>query len=129
MDARLKKFAAAALVGVIVAGSIGVATPAAAGGYGWGHGGGYGGWHGGHGGWGHGGWGHGGWGHHRHGGWGAPVAAGILGGLALGAAAAASQPYYGYGGGYYARSCYPADQPVVDDWGNVVGYRRVRVCN
>lgn len=145
MDAKVKKFAAAAVAGVIMAGSLGVATPAAAGGYGWGHGGGWGhgpGWgHGG--GWGRGGWGgpgwayrHGGWGGPRwgyrgggwgyRGGWGAPVAAGLIGGLALGAAAAASHPYYG---GYYSRACYPADQPVYDDWGNFLGYRRVRVCN
>lgn len=119
MDAMFRKRAAvAAIAGVLAAGSISVATPAAADGYGWGHGRpAYG-----RPGWGpHRGWGGGGY---RHGGWGAPVAAGVLGALALGAAAAAAQqPYYGY------RSCYPADQPVTDDWGNIVAYQRVQVCN
>jgi hypothetical protein len=42
--------------------------------------------------------------------------------LALGAAA--STPYYyGYSGCYFTR------QPVVDGYGNIVGYRRIRVCN
>jgi hypothetical protein len=130
MDARVKKFVAvAAIAGAIAAGSIGAATPAAADGWGrgWGHHGG--GWGGPGRGWGRPGWGgyHGG----RGGGWGAPVAAGVLGGLALGALAASSyQPnYYGGYGSYDAPSCYPARQPIVDDWGNVVAYRRVRVCN
>ena len=63
-----------------------------------------------------GGWG-GGWGgYHR--GWGGPGpwAAGAIGGLALGAIAAGA--YNGYG-------CV-ANQPVYDNWGNFVGYRRVR---
>ncbi len=82
-------------------------TPAAAWGGGWKGGG------GGGGGWG-GGWkGGGGWG------WGA---GGVAAGLALGAAAAAATPYY-------APACYFTSQPVVDVYGNVVGYRRVRVCN
>lgn len=119
MNATFKKLvAAAAIAGGLAASSLGAATPAAADGRGWGHG------------WGHGGhgWGYGragyGWGGHRHGGWGAPVAAGVLGALAVGAAiGAAQQPAYGY------NPCYLADQPITDDWGDVVAYRRVQVCN
>jgi hypothetical protein len=53
--------------------------------------------------------------HHRHYGWGGPVALG-LGALAVGGAIAA------------ASDCYYVRQPVVDEWGNVVGYRRVPSC-
>jgi hypothetical protein len=83
-------------------------------------------------------------GHHR-GGWGAPVAAGVIGGLALGALAAqAAQPRYYYAPGYttypaygygayhypaYTRTCWRQRQPAYDRWGNFVGYRSVRVCN
>jgi hypothetical protein len=51
---------------------------------------------------------------------------GVAAGLALGAAAtAASTPYYnGYPGG-----CYFTRQPVVDAYGDIVGYHRVRVCS
>ena len=67
-------------------------------------------------------------------GWGGPaIAAGVLGGLALGAVAAgaAAPGYYGgYGypvaAPYPARLC-PARQPVYNSWGNFVGYQRVRV--
>jgi len=41
----------------------------------------------------------------------------------LGAAAASTPYYYGYSGCYFTR------QPVVDGYGNIVGYRRIRVCN
>ncbi|PWB81363.1 MAG: hypothetical protein C3F11_15480 [Methylocystaceae bacterium] len=120
MKADFKKAVAVAVAaGVLAAGSL-AASPAAAGGY-YGQGRGYG--QAGYG-WGHRGWGHQGWGH-RHGGWGAPVAAGVLGALAVGAAVGASQ--YGYYGGY--RPCYPANQPITDDWGNVIAYQRVQVCN
>lgn len=47
--------------------------------------------------------------------------AGLIGGLALGAIAAnamAAQP-----------TCYMAQQPVVDRWGNVIRYRAIRVCD
>ena len=92
---------AVTLASLVATVSLAAATPAAAG-WGWRHG--------------------GGWGY--RGGWGAPVAAGLLGALAVGAiAAAASQPAY-YGG-----SCYPANRPVIDAWGNVVGYRPTRVCD
>ena len=66
---------------------------------------------------------------------GAPAIAAIgLGALAVGAVAGAgAYPYYG-GCGYYG-SCgyaYPAHfcvtrSPVYDDWGNFVGYQRMRV--
>ncbi|WP_406853660.1 hypothetical protein ABEG18_13945 [Alsobacter sp. KACC 23698] len=91
-----------------------------------------------------GGWGYrgGGWGYRggywRGGGWGAPVAAGLVGGLALGALAA---PAYGYGYGYpgygygYAPAyvggygtCYIERQRVYDAWGRMF-IRRVRVCD
>ena len=126
MGANITKIAAIAVAGVIAATTVGAATPARADGWGhhggWGRGGGWG-----HGGYGRPGWGYGGYGHHGYG-WGAPVAAGVLSALAVGAvAAAASQPYYGNGYGY--GGCYPANQPVVDGWGNVVAYRRVQVCN
>ena len=59
----------------------------------------------------------GGWGHRR--GWGGPGpwVAGAIGGLALGAVAAGAYNNYG---------CV-ANQPVYDDWGQFVGYQRVRV--
>ncbi|WP_051952967.1 hypothetical protein [Methylocapsa aurea] len=103
------------------------ATPSQAQGWHGGRHGGYGGWHGGHGGW------HGGGGYWRGGrwygggyNWGAPVAAGILGGLALGAVAGAAYPYGGYAPAY--GGCYMQNQPAYDGWGNFVGYRPVRVC-
>ncbi len=78
-------------------------------------------------------------GHHRggHGGWGAPVAAGVIGALALGAFAAAAAPrhhqtyapqgYYPVAG-YDPAPCYIENQPAYDAWGQFVGYQRVRVC-
>ena len=68
---------------------------------------------------------------------GGAIAAGVLGGLAVGAiagSAAANNGYRpGYGYGYapaYAPpgGCYFTRQPVYDDYGYVVGHRRVRVC-
>jgi len=104
MNATFKKLTTAvALASLVATGSLAAATPAAAG-WGWGHG--------------------GGWGFHRGGSWGVPVAAGLLGGLAVGAiAGATSQPAY-YGGG----PCYLTNRPVTDAFGNIVGYRRVQVC-
>jgi hypothetical protein len=66
-------------------------------------------------------------------GWGWGLGAGFLGGAAIGALAA--RPYYyppyyygpGYGPAYYP-GCYWQRRPAVDAYGNVVGYRRVRVC-
>ena len=61
------------------------------------------------------------WGYH-HGGWGWGLG-GVAAALALAAAAASTPYYYGYAGCYFTR------QPVVDGYGNIVGYRRIRVCN
>jgi hypothetical protein len=62
------------------------------------------------------------WGYHPYWGWGA---GGIAAGLALGAAAAAaSTPYY-----YGSPACYLTRQPVVNGYGYIIGYHRVRVCN
>ncbi|UDL95064.1 MULTISPECIES: hypothetical protein [Lichenihabitans] len=74
---------------------------------------------------------------YRGGGWGAPVAAGVIGGLAAGAIiGSAARPYgYGYGYGYPAYAepayepCYRSRRPVYDEYGNFAGYRPVRVCN
>jgi hypothetical protein len=56
------------------------------------------------------------------------VAAGVIGGLALGAvAASAANPYYGYGPYYYG-GCYPQRQPAYDAYGHFLGYQTVRVC-
>lgn len=56
--------------------------------------------------------------HPYHLGWGF---GGVAAGLALGAvAAAASAPDYG-------THCL-ASQPIIDTYGNIIGYRRVRVC-
>jgi hypothetical protein len=60
--------------------------------------------------------------HGRHG----AFAAGLLGGLAVGAIAASATPYYpapNYG------DCWIDNQPVYNHWGYFVGYRPVRVCN
>jgi hypothetical protein len=67
----------------------------------------------------------GGWDHH----WNGPVAAGVVGGLALGAIAGSGYPY---GASYYAapvyEGCYITRRPAYDEWGYFIGYRRVRVC-
>jgi hypothetical protein len=68
---------------------------------------------------------------------GAAVAAGVVGGLALGAMIAGSRPAYASGPVYVADPyyapppypyCYRTWQPVYDAWGRHVGDRRVRVC-
>jgi hypothetical protein len=109
MHFSVRKFAfAAALAGGL---SAVVVPPASAGGY---YGDGY------------------GWGRHYHSGnaWAGAAAAGLLGGLALGAIASSSQyPAYYSGYGYPAPACYLVDQPITDEWGDVLEYRRVRVCN
>jgi hypothetical protein len=68
---------------------------------------------------------HGGWG------WGAPVAAGIIGGAVVGAAVAGAYAPYYYGPpvAYAAPACWFQSQPVYDPYGRFMGYRRVRVCN
>ena len=66
---------------------------------------------------------------------GGAIAAGVLGGLAVGAIAgsAASNSNGYYRGGYapapaYDGGCYFERRPVYDDYGEVIGHRRVRVC-
>ena len=61
------------------------------------------------------------WGHHHYGWGGGALVGGLAAGALLGGVIAANQGY-GYGG------CYLSRQPVVNRWGDVVGYRRVRVC-
>lgn len=67
------------------------------------------------------------------------VAAGVIGGLALGAiAGSAASNANGYNGDYapayaaprpyYGSRCYYQRQPVYDEDGELVGRRRVRVC-
>ncbi len=63
-----------------------------------------------------------GWGHHG-GGFGVVAAAGLLGGLAIGALASQPAHYPAYGG--YPPRCYPTRQPVFDAYGNIVGYRPI----
>lgn len=135
-----RKLIVVGLVATTFSGLVLSTTPAAAWGRGWG-GGGWGrpGWGGGWGrpgwggGWGGGwrrpGWGYGGWG----GGWGYGGAA--LTGLALGAVAASAvqnqygyaQPYYGYARPYRRARLCVANQALYDDWGDFIGYRRVRI--
>ena len=78
--------------------------------------------------------GYGGRGHHR--GWGGgAIAAGIIGGLALGALAAGSSrhayaaPAYAVEPDYDGPVCYREVRPVHDAWGRYVGERAVRVCD
>lgn len=79
----------------------------------------------------------------------APVIAGVIGGLALGAIASSASrrahaydtgygyaPAPVYGGGYaasaygddYGVQCFVQKQTVYDSWGNYAGARKVRVC-
>ena len=66
----------------------------------------------------------------------AAFSGGLVGGLAVGALAGGfgggHGHGYGFGGGYYNtgyNDCYIDSQPRYNHWGDVVGYRRVRVCN
>jgi hypothetical protein len=65
---------------------------------------------------------------------GGAIAAGVVGGLALGAIAGSAaanngyRPYPAYGGPAYGGGCYFRRQPVYDEYGEVIGRRRVRVC-
>ena len=80
--------------------------------------------------------GRGGRGHHGQRGWnGGAVAAGIIGGLALGALAvgasrrAYAEPVYETYPAYDVPVCHRASRPVYDAWGRYAGERLVRVCN
>lgn len=126
----IKKTIAAGVAALTLGGAaIASATPAEAQWGGWRH----------HGGWRHGGFHHAGW---RHGGFhhgyrhyhrphfgGGAVAAGLVGGLALGALAAS--PAYGYGYGYapvaygYGGECFVERRLSIDPWGRVV-VRKIR---
>jgi hypothetical protein len=109
MNNMLKKSAIGALAALTLGAAItATVTPSAA--QGWRHG-----YHRGYGGYG------------RHRGWGGPAAAGIIGGLALGALAGSA---YAYGPGYYGYygGCYWQNRPVYDAWGNFSGYAPVQVC-
>ena len=60
------------------------------------------------------------------------LAAGIIGGLALGAIAAGSAhaaPGYYAPQRVYGGECWMERRAVHNRWGDVVGYRRIRVCN
>ncbi|ARN81457.1 hypothetical protein [Methylocystis bryophila] len=80
-----------------------------------------------------GGWGYGprwGYGHGYGGGygWGAAAAAGALGGLAVGLIASQAAAYpapYPY---YYGPRCGVVNEPLYDSYGYVAGYRPTRVC-
>jgi hypothetical protein len=67
----------------------------------------------------------GGWSHH----WNGPVAAGVIGGLALGAIATGAYGSPAYEDAPIYGDCYLTRRPAYDAWGNFVGYRRVRVCD
>jgi hypothetical protein len=80
--------------------------------------------------------GYGGRGHHGHRGWGGgAIAAGIIGGLALGALAvggsrrAYAEPVYATDPVYDGPVCHRAARPVYDAWGRYVGERMVRICD
>ena len=54
--------------------------------------------------------------------------AAFFGGLAIGAlAGGAFAGGYGYGGGY--GGCWIDSRPVYNHWGDIIGYRNVRVCD
>jgi hypothetical protein len=60
---------------------------------------------------------------------GGAAAAGLIGGLALGAVIAnANQPRYYYATPAYGGGCWIERRPVYDEWGNFIGRRRVRIC-
>ncbi|MFN3889300.1 MAG: hypothetical protein ACK4MV_02800 [Beijerinckiaceae bacterium] len=54
------------------------------------------------------------------------VAAGVIGGALVANSHAHAYPAYGYG---YAPACWREARPVYDVYGNIVGYRKIRVCN
>ena len=59
---------------------------------------------------------------------GGAIAAGIIGGLALGAMAAGAANSYYAPRPVYAGSCWIERRAITNRWGDVVGYRRIRVC-
>ena len=82
------------------------------------------------------------WRGHRRGGNGGAIAAGIIGGLALGALAAgaaradtrtyyapAPAPVYVPSYSYSYGGCYEVEKPAYNRWGEFRGYRLVTVCD
>lgn len=64
----------------------------------------------------------GGWNHH----WNAPLAGGIIGGLALGAVLNSSYAAEPQGDIY---ECHRVRQPIYNEYGDIVAFRKVRVCD
>ena len=63
-------------------------------------------------------------------GWNAAVVGGLAAGVLVGGAIAANAgPAYAVAPDYDEGACYLTRRPVVNAWGEVVGYRRVRVCD
>lgn len=62
---------------------------------------------------------------------GGAAALGVLGGLAIGAAAAsaANAPRYADPGPAYYSQCWYEPRIITDEFGTVIGRRRVRICN
>lgn len=60
--------------------------------------------------------------HHHHRGWGGPVAAGVIGGLALGALAASARPVA-------SSDCWVERRRVYNERGRFLGHRRIQVCD
>jgi hypothetical protein len=63
----------------------------------------------------------------------AALAVGVLGALAVGGLLANEYHHPGYypayNPGYAESDCYWEKRPVTDYWGNVVGFKRARICN
>ncbi len=119
MSSIVKRAAGAAFAALIFTVAVTTASPPAAA-QGW-----RGGWHGG--GWHGAGWRGGYWRGGPRYGWGGPFAAGVIGGLAVGAVAASAYPYGPYYGPAYG-ACGMQNQPTYDAWGNFVGYQAVYAC-
>ena len=54
--------------------------------------------------------------------------AALFGGLAAGALVAGAVASNAYGAPVYAPACWRERRPVFNRWGDVVGYRSIRVC-
>ena len=66
----------------------------------------------------------GGWDHH----WNAPLAGGILGGMILGSVISGANAQVGYDDAP-VYECHRERRAILNEYGDFVGYRRVRVCN
>ena len=67
----------------------------------------------------------GGWDHH----WNAPLAGGLLGGLVLGSVISGANAQGSYYDDAPVYECHRERRAVLNEYGDFVGYRRVRVCN